>query len=249
MRTSRLILILLLVALPTLGQAGWLDTAKDVGNQYLQSKTSGSSSSSTSSITNTEAIEGLKAALDKAVDASIATLGKTDGFLDNDKVKIPLPDSLGKVETALRFAGQDKLADQFVTSMNRAAEQAVPLTKDVFLAAIKKMTFQDAMGILQGGDTAATDYFQRTMTSDLKEKIEPVVSEAMENVNVTRYYKNMAQAASLVGINGTATDLDGYVTDKALEGLFYVMSEEEKDIRENPLARTSDILKKVFGNS
>lgn len=246
MGASRFLLLILVIILPNISQAGWLDTVKDAGKQHLESNTS--STSSSSNLTSSEAIAGLKAALDKAVDTSIAMLGKTDGFLTNDMVRIPMPDSLGKVETALRFAGQSKMADQFVTSMNRAAEQAVPLTKETFTEAIKRMTFEDAMGILKGDETAATDYFQRTMTPDLKLKVEPVVSEATDSVNVTKYYKNMTEAVALTGSTSDAIDLDGYVTDKTLEGLFYIMGEEEKNIRKNPLARTSDILKKVFGS-
>lgn len=244
MRTPRLLVLFMILILPTLGHAGWLDTIKKAGEEHLQ----GDSTDTTGSITTSEAISGLKAALDKAVDLSISLLGQTDGFLGNDKVRIPMPDTLGKVETALRLAGQAEMADQFVTSMNRAAEQAVPLTKDLFIEAIKRMTFEDAMSILNGGDTSATDYFQRTMTPDLKDKVRPVVSEATDSVNVTKYYKNMTSAVALTGISSNAIDLDGYVTDKALEGLFYIMGEEEKNIRENPLARTSDILQKVFGS-
>lgn len=245
MRTIILTLCLTLVlATPVATQAGWLDTVKDAGKKYLESTDSGSTT--TSSITNTEAIKGLKAALDKAVDASIKSLGKQGGFMNNSQVKIPMPGTLGKMETALRLAGKTELADQFVTSMNRAAEKAVPFTKDTFLAAIKKMTFKDAMGILKGSDTAATDYFKRTMTPDLTRKIKPTVSEATDSVNVTRYYKNMTRTASMFGVKNEATDLDGYVTQKALDGLFYMMGVEEKNIRKNPLARTTDILKKVF---
>jgi len=250
MHKHRLLLILVFVlTLPALSHAGWLDDAKEAGSQYLESQTTSSSSADFSSLTNSDAIKGLKAALRKAVNTSISSLGTTNGFMSNEDVKIPLPDSLGKVETALRVAGQEELADQFVTSMNRAAEQAVPLTKTALISAVKKMTIKDAMGILEGGDTAATEYFQRTMTADLTKKLEPVISEATDSVNVTKYYKEMTQAASLMGIESGTTDLDGYVTEKTLDGLFYVMGQEEKDIRENPLARTSAILQKVFGSN
>jgi hypothetical protein len=246
MRTCRFLALILVIALPTLSQAGWLDTLKKAGEDHLQNDTA--ETSGTSSITTSEAISGLKAALDKAVGISIDALGQTDGFLGNDKVKIPMPDSLSKVETTLRLVGQDQMADDFVTSMNRAAEQAVPFTKDAFMTAIRQMTFQDAMDILKGSDTAATEYFQRVMSPDLKVKVEPIVSEAMDSVDVTQYYKTMTNAARLAGIKSAATDLDGYVTDMALEGLFYIMGQEEKNIRENPVARTTDILKKVFGS-
>ena len=246
MRTCRLLILFLVIALPTFSQAGWLDTFKKAGEEHLQNDTA--DTSGTSSITTNEAIRGLKAALDKAVGISIDSLGQTDGFLGNDKVKIPMPDSLRKVETTLRLVGQDQMADDFVTSMNRAAEQAVPFTKDAFMTAIRQMTFKDAMDILKGSDTAATEYFQRVMSPDLKVKVEPIVSEAMDSVDVTQYYKTMTNAARLAGIKSAATDLDGYVTDMALDGLFYTMGQEEKNIRENPVARTSDILKKVFGS-
>ncbi|MFV0423178.1 DUF4197 domain-containing protein [Oleidesulfovibrio sp.] len=247
-RTLHILLALMIifaVASPT--QADWtnvLDQAKDA---YVKSTESNTSSSSVANLTSQEVVTGLKEALNKSVDYSTSFLGKKDGFLKNPDVTIPVPESLTKIETALRLTGQDALADEFVTSMNRAAEKAVPETASVLSGAIKKMSFDDAKRILSGPDNAATEYFRANSSAELAERIRPIVSEAMSSVNVTGYYNQFASAAQLAGFSGTAPDLEGYVTDKTLDGLFLIMEREEANIRENPVARTTDILKKVFG--
>jgi hypothetical protein len=192
----------------------------------------------------------LKEALGKGVRSAINSLGKQNGFLLNPRVKIPLPKSLQKLEKGLRIAGQGRSVDAFVASMNNAAEKAVPVAVDVFVDAIKQMSFDDARKILFSGQKdAATQFFRRTSEETLRGKFRPIVEEFTEKTGVTQKYKTMVGhagfAARLLGED--ATDLDGYVTQKALDGLFLLIADEEKKIRENPIGRTTALLKKVFG--
>ncbi|WP_461209472.1 DUF4197 domain-containing protein [Desulfocurvus sp. DL9XJH121] len=240
-------LLTLLSVWATPGLAGWADTLSKVKDAVKSSATA-TSASSGGSLTASEMVQGLKAALEQAVGEATSSLGVADGFLGNADVKIPVPDSLATVEKGLRLVGQSKLADSFVTSMNRAAERAVPETVDVLKKAVTGMTFDDAKGILNGGDTAATDFFRRTSDSALLQRLEPIVSEAMQGVGVTRHFQNMTGAAKAVNLSATDVDLDAYVTRKALDGLYLMMEREEADIRNNAAARGSAILKKVFGS-
>jgi hypothetical protein len=201
-------------------------------------------------VTDIEISRGLKEALGKGVRFAINTLGQEDGFFKSPRVKIPLPGSLQKIEKGLRYAGQGRAVDDFILSMNRAAEKAVPIAIDVFVDAISQMTFDDARNILfSDRDDSATQFFRRTSEETLREKFRPIVEEVTEKVGVTQKYKAMTAkagfAAALLGKD--ATDLDGYVTQKALDGLFLLVADEEKKIRKNPLGRTTDILRKVFG--
>jgi len=251
-RLQGLALIALLAALvasaPVTAGAGLLDTIKKVAPSVVGS--GGSTSSSSSSLTSTEVVAGLKEALNVAVKNSTSYLGQVGGYLDHAEVRIPMPDSLAKAEKLARTLGQDKLADEFVESMNRAAEQAAPETVSILADAIKSMSFSDAKGILNGPDDAATSYFKRTSSTALKEKIRPIVEKATAAVGVTSRYKSFMGGVSALGslAGMSSQDLDGYVTDKAVAGLFTIMAREEKDIRENPVARTTDLLKKVFGS-
>lgn len=202
------------------------------------------------SVTDNEIAGGLKEALSKGVGSAIKSLGKEDGFFKNVRVKIPLPKSLQKVEKIVRVAGQGKAVDEFVLSMNRAAEKAVPVAVDVFVDSIKKMTFDDARQILFSKEQdSATQFFRRTSEETLREKFRPIVEEFTAKTGVTQKYKAMIGkagfAAQLLGKD--ATDLDGYVTQKALDGLFLLIADEEKKIRKDPLGRTTSLLKKVFG--
>ena len=201
-------------------------------------------------VTDTEISGGLKEALSKGVKFAVDSLGKEDGFFNNVRVKIPLPKNLQKVEKALRLAGQGKSVDEFVLAMNRAAEKAVPVAFDVFVDAIKQMSFDDARKILfSDQDDSATQFFKRTSEETLREKFRPIVEKFTQETGVTNKYKTMIGkygfAAQLLGKD--ATDLDGYVTQKALDGLFLLVADEEKKIRKNPVGRTTDLLKKVFG--
>ena len=199
-------------------------------------------------ISNQDASSGLRAALDKGTQAAVASLGKTDGFLGNNAVKILLPDSLRRYEKMMRQFGMGKYADELVTTMNRAAEAAVPEAKALFVDSVKKMTVQDAKGILTGGNTSATDYFKRTMSEPLRAKFLPIVAESTKKVRVAEKYNEFAGQGAKYGlVKKEDANLDGYITQKTLDGLFYMVAEEEKKIRANPVAAGSDIIKKVFG--
>jgi hypothetical protein len=199
-------------------------------------------------ISNQDATSGMRAALDKGTQAAVASLGKTDGFLGNNAVKILLPDSLKRYEKAMRQFGMGKYADELVTTMNRAAEEAVPEAKSLFVESVKKMSVQDAKGILTGGNTSATDYFKRTMSEPLRAKFAPIVAESTKKVRVAEKYNEFAGQGAKYGlVKKEDANLDGYITQKTLDGLFYMVGEEEKKIRANPVGAGSDIIRKVFG--
>ena len=199
-------------------------------------------------ISNQDAVSGLKAALEKGSTVAVNNLGRSDGFFGNDKVKIPLPDSLKRTERLMRGVGMGKYADELVLSMNRAAEAAVPEAKVLLVDAVKKMSVQDAKGVLTGGDTAGTEYFKRTTSDPLRAKFLPIVQQSTQKVKLTESYNNYAgQAAKFGLVSKEHANLDAYVTQKALDGLFVMVGEEEKKIRRDPVGTGSDILKKVFG--
>jgi len=237
-----------------LAQAGWgdlLDVFKEPAQAPAQ-PTDGQAPgpAAASQPSDSETIAGLREALRKGTEYAVSSLGKEGGFLNNAQVRIPMPSSLSWVEKTLRTLRQDRLADEFVESMNAAAEQAVPEAAAIFGDAINQMSLDDARGILTGPDDAATQYFSRTTSDALTAKMRPIVEQATSRTGVTSNYKNMtAQAGGLTSmLSGDATDLDGYVTEKTLDGLFLMIAEEEQRIRENPLARSSDLLQKVFGS-
>ncbi|TAK43403.1 MAG: DUF4197 domain-containing protein [Betaproteobacteria bacterium] len=199
-------------------------------------------------ISHQEANAGLKAALEKGSVAAVAALGRTDGFFGNGAVKIPLPDSLKRYEKLMRGVGMGKYADELILTMNRAAEAAVPEAKALLADAVKKMTLQDAKGILTGGSTAGTEYFKRTASEPLRDKFLPIVQQATRKVQLAEKYNRYAERGARFGLVKKAdANLDSYVTQKALDGLFYMIAEEEKRIRDNPVKAGSDILRKVFG--
>ena len=199
-------------------------------------------------LTSREAIAGLKAALEKGSRAAVASLGRADGFLGNPQVKIPLPESLERAERLLRRVGMGRYADELIVGMNRAAEAAVPEARAQLVDSIRKMSVQDAKGILTGGETAATEYFRRTTRPQLHARFLPIVEKATAQVDLARTYEQYAgKAAGLGLLSREDADLDGYVTAKALDGLYFMIAEEEKKIRKDPAAAGSAILKKVFG--
>ena len=201
-----------------------------------------------SSLSNQDAVSGLKAALEKGTGAAVDLLGKTDGFLGNEAVKIPLPESLKKYEKLMRGVGMGKYADELVLTMNRAAEAAVPEAKKLFVDSVKKMSVQDAKGILTGGQTSGTQYFQRTTSDQLRARFLPIVKQATSKVKLAEKYNQYAQKGVAFGlVKKDQANLDDYVTQKALDGLFLMVGEEEKKIRQNPVQAGSDIIKKVFG--
>ncbi len=207
-----------------------------------------SASAQLAGISNTEASGGLKQSLHDGAAAAIAKLGAPNGFLGNPQVKIPLPPAIKKVEGALRLAGMKKQADDLVTSMNRAAEMAVPEAKTLIADSVSKMTLQDAKGILTGGQTSVTDYFKRTTSAQLTQRFLPIVKTTTDKVGLAQQYNSLAgQGASLGLIKKDDAKIENYVTTKALDGLYFMIGEQEKALRANPLGATSDIVKKVFG--
>src|SRR5882672_1639029 len=199
-------------------------------------------------LSNQDAAAGLKSALEKGSIVAVDLLGRTDGFFGNGAVKIPLPDSLKKYEKLMRNVGMGKYADELVLTMNRAAEAAVPEAKKLFTDSIRKMSVQDAKGILTGGQTSGTDYFKRSTADQLREKFLPVVKRATAKVRLAEKYNQYAQKGVQFGlVKKDQANLDDYVTQKALDGLFTMVGEEEKKIRQNPVQAGSDIIRKVFG--
>lgn len=191
---------------------------------------------------------GLKEALAVGTERAVKSLGRENGFFGNAAVKILMPSSLQKVAEVAKMAGYQKQVDEFILSMNRAAEAAVPLAATYFGDAIRDMSFDDARAILTGGDTAATQFFRRKTGDKLAAAFKPVVSEKVNQVGATRAYKEMMGRYEKVPLmGGQSLDLDDYVTKKSLDGLFLVLGQEEKKIRTNPAARTTDLLKQVFG--
>ncbi len=202
-----------------------------------------------SSLSNTEIVQGLKEALQVGTGNAVRTVSKVDGYYNNPKIRIPLPDTVQKTEKILRAVGYGSKVDEFELSMNRAAERAAPEAKGLFLDAIKEMTFTDAKKILNGRENEATLYFKEKTSPRLKEIAKPIVHQAMGEVGVTKSYQDLEETARSVPFAGTfAFDLDQHVTDRALDGLFLMVAEEEKRIRQDPVARTTDLLKKVFGS-
>ena len=198
-------------------------------------------------ITNQDAVAGLKAALEKGTQAAVASLGRADGFLGNDKVKIPLPDSLTRAEALMRRLGMGKYADELVVTMNRAAEAAVPQARQLFVDSVRKMSVQDAKGILTGGDTAATEYFRRTTRDPLHARFLPIVKKATAKVGLAQKYNEYAGRGAELGlVKKEQANLDEYVTQKALDGLYVMVGEEEKKIRQDPVKAATGIARKVF---
>ena len=199
-------------------------------------------------LSNSEASQGLKTALEKGAIAAVNLLGKTDGFLGNEKVRIPLPGFLEDAAKLLKTLGQGKRVDELVTSMNRAAEAAVPLAKDLLVAAVKSMTVTDAKNILSGGETSVTGFFAEKTREPLGVKFLPVVTKATEKVGLAAKYNRVASKAAGMGlVKKEDANIQQYVTGKALDGLYYMIGEEEKKIRQDPIGTGSAILKKVFG--
>ncbi len=191
---------------------------------------------------------GLKEALSIGTEKAVKNVSRVDGYFGNQAIKILMPESIQRVADVLGKIGYQKEVDDFVLSMNRAAEKAAPRALSIFVGAIKEMTFDDARGILSGGDTAATEFFKRKTHDKLYAAFKPIVSSSMDEVGVTRSYKDMmAKYESIPFMNKQSLNLDHYVTDKALDGLFYMVGQEEIQIRTNPAARVSDLLKNVFG--
>lgn len=201
-------------------------------------------------LTNGQISNGLTAAIDQGIRRAVGDLGRRNGFYGNDRVKIPLPKNLQKTERALRAVGQGRRVDEFVEAMNRAAEAAVPVATDIFVDALREMTFDDVRNILfSGQDDSATRFFQRTTSPRLREEFRPIVERFTEQVGVTQKYKSMMNRYGGIGrlFGQDASDIDGYITEKALDGLFLMVADEERRIRRDPIRRTTAILRTVFG--
>jgi hypothetical protein len=209
---------------------------------------SGHAAAGLDDITHAEAVRGLRQALNDGSAAAVAKLGVENGFFGNPKVRIPLPPSLQRVERGLRAFGMRREADELVLTMNRAAEAAVPEAKQLLTDAVKKMSVQDAKGILTGGDTAATDYFRRATRPRLTQRFLPIVKKATDNAGLAQQYNALAsQGAALGLVKEDEASIERYVTQKALDGLYFMIGEQEKAFRKDPVSASSDIVRKVFG--
>lgn len=215
-----------------------------------------SSKTSTSNLTEGQAAGGIKEALAQGVDRAVRQLGKPDGFFRDQAVKILVPEKLQQVANLARQLGAGKRVDAFELSMNRAAEKAVPAAAGILSDAVRQMTLQDAIGLVRGGDTSATDFFRRSSEQKLYDAFLPIVAKQTAEVGVTRKYKDFSKKAggsSLGALLGggqggtSSADLDDYVAREAIDGLFHVIAEQEKQIRNNPASRTTDLLRAVFG--
>jgi hypothetical protein len=199
-------------------------------------------------VTRADATAALRGALEKGSVAAVANLGRIDGFLGNPRVRIPLPESAERAERLMRRVGMGHYADELVVTLNRAAEAAVPEAKALFVQSVKKMTVQDAKGILTGGETAGTEYFKRTTRAELHNRFLPIVQKATARVDLAQKYEAYADKAVAVGMfRKEDADLDEYVTAKALDGLYFMVAEQEKQIRKDPVGTGSNIIRKVFG--
>jgi Protein of unknown function (DUF4197) len=198
--------------------------------------------------TAAEVADGLREALVKGTSKSSDVLSQLDGYYKNPQIKIPFPPDLKLVEDKLRFLGMGSQVDKFVVALNRGAEDAAKEAKPIFVNAIKQMTIEDAWGILKGQPDAATQYLKRTTSSQLKEKFKPVIQTSLNKVGATKYYGDIVTTYNKVPfVTKVNPDLNEYATDRAMQGLFIMIAAEEKKIRDNPLERTTDLLKKVFG--
>jgi hypothetical protein len=209
---------------------------------------SGQAAAGLDDITSADAARGLRQALTDGSLAAVAKLGVENGFFGNPRVRIPLPPSLQRVERGLRAFGMRREADELVLAMNRAAETAVPEARQLLTDAVRKMSVQDAKGILTGGDTAATDYFKRATRQQLTQRFLPIVKSATDKVGLAQQYNALAgQGAALGLVQEGEASIERYVTQKALDGLYFMIGEQEKAFRRDPVGATSSIVRKVFG--
>ena len=217
------------------------------GIKGLFDKVTKNTPASSGSLSNDDIISGLKEALRVGTDSSTKKLSKLDGFFGDAAIKILMPEEAKKMEQTLRNVGMGSLVDKAILSMNRAAEDAANGVGNIFWNAIKQMSIKDGLQILRGGDFAATDYLKSMTSKELTGKFRPVIEASLVKVDATRYWKDVFTAYNRFTINPVNTDLNAYVTERALKGLFYNISLEEQKIRKNPAAQVTDILKKVFG--
>jgi len=248
-RLASLTLGLLLIS-PASHATDWGNLLKK-GNELLQEQTETSAKSpATLNLSQAEMIDGLKEALSIGAERTIDSLGKQDGYLLNQFAHIPLPAEVDQLKSVLKKIGMESLIDDFETSMNRAAEKAAPEASQIFADAIRQMTIEDAQKILTGPDNAATEYFRSHTSDRMAGVFKPIISEKLDSTGSTRYYNELSKQAGDIPFVGSqlTTDLNQYVTDQALDGFFTILAQEEKKIRQDPVARSTELLKKVFSN-
>ena len=225
------------------------DAIKSSGNSNSDTASTTDTAGGVNSLSNAEASGGLKEALTQGIGKAIASLGATDGFFGNKNVKIPLPSSLQKIQKGMKLVGMGKQSDELVLKMNRAAEAAVPEAKTLLVDSVKKMSLADAKSILTGPQDAATQYFKKTTSAQMGEKFLPIVTKATENVKLADSYNKYAAMGSKFGVvKKEDANINQYVTKKALDGVYYMVAQEEEAIRKDPLGQASSLLKKVFGS-
>lgn len=251
MKRSILGMAMLVGAIGT-AAAGWGDWQKTLGDLVGGTAQAPGGQTAGTALSQPEMASGLKEALHVGVQRAIDGLGRQDGFLADPQVRIPLPAGVEQAAAGLRLIGQGQLADSFVTTMNRAAESAVPEAANIFADTISRMTLEDAKGILNGPDDAATQYFREHSYARLLEAVLPVIRQATDQAGVTAAYKALIGQVSQGGVMGSflspqQLDLDRYVGGKALDGVFLKLAEEEQKIRTDPVARSTELLKTVFG--
>jgi len=233
-RRGGAVLILLLGSLPAWAQLGDLSQRIGIGKA--------------STMSDTKIASGLKEALQVGTANAVKSTGRVDGYFGNAAIKILMPERMRTLEKGLRAVGYGPQVDQFVLSMNRAAEKAAPAAKKIFVDAVMQMSFEDARQIFSGKDSAATEYFKTKTTAQLTEAFRPIIEKATNDVGVTQQYKQLVgRAQSIPFLRSESLDIDQYVVTKALDGLFYQLAQEEKNIRRNPAARVTKTLKEVFG--
>ncbi len=239
---SALLFVLLGLATPARAQSWW-DMARQALDQMANNPQA-------SALADSEIVQGLREALAKGAKNAVLQLGKADGFWADQRFRIPLPKSIVQADTLLRIGGYGPNIDELHLAFNRAAEKSVPVAAEVFSRAVQKLTITDARNILSGPPDAATQYFRKTTGETLRIQFKPLVTQVTAKAGLVQQYdKMMASAGPLAQLAGSKADVNDYVTRKALDGLFLRVAEEEKSIRSNPAARTSAILKKVFGSS
>ena len=236
MRTSRLTAVLAICCICTAAQPEKALQGADATDEHHDP----------SSLSDDQIVAGLKQALELSTGKAVGLAGKTDGFLRNEDIRILLPTKLQSVGKAMRLIGEGDTVDDLEIGMNRAAERASPQAKPIFLDAIKKMSFSDARNILTGGETAATEYFKRTCSADLTTAFTPIVHSSLQRVGVIKKYDRVIKTAPGGSAIANEFDLDKYVVGKTLDGLFYMVGQEEVKIRTNPAAQTTALLKEVF---
>jgi len=224
------------------------DSSDKLGGLFKKATSVFSKKSSGSNLTSDQIVSGLKEALSLGAQKSGDKLSAKDGFFKDAAVKILLPKQVQDIEKQMRMFGLGKLVDNAELSMNRAAEDASKSAAPIFLSAIKQMTVTDALQILRGSDTAATGYLRKTTTPQLTSAFMPIVESSLKKTDANKYWKDVFTAYNRFSSTPVDTDINSYVTGKALDGLFYYVAQEEIGIRKNPAARVTDILKTVFGN-